>query len=160
MVKTLLIGYGNIDRQDDGAAWYILQKVAMAMGLEFSSEPTDELPLKQDNLQFFFTLQLTPELAEELSEFDRIFFIDTHTGNLPEDVQIKQIFAAFQLSPFTHHLTPETLLSFCDHLYNKQPRAYLVSVRGYEFNFVQELSTKTENHIEVIIPRILEILLN
>jgi hydrogenase maturation protease len=160
MNKTILIGYGNIDRQDDGASWYILQRIAMEMDLEFPTEPSDELPQNQDALQFFFTLQLTPELAEDLAKFDRIFFIDTHTGNIPVDVQVKEIHASFQQSPFTHHLTPETLLSFCDHLYNRQPSAYLISVRGYEFDFVQGISPKTKTNIEEVIPKIMKYLLN
>ena len=28
MDKTLVIGYGNVDRQDDGAAWHILARLA------------------------------------------------------------------------------------------------------------------------------------
>lgn len=146
--KTILIGYGNVDRQDDGAAWFVLQGIAKQLGRPFPAEPSDEIPPNQPDPQLFFTLQLTPELAEEIAAFERVCFIDAHTGNIPTDVQVKPIQAAFQQSPFTHHLTPETLLSFCKTLYNQEPEALLVSVRGYKFDFVRGLSEKTREYVE------------
>ena len=32
--KTLIIAYGNRDREDDGAGWHILDKLAHRLGLE------------------------------------------------------------------------------------------------------------------------------
>jgi len=32
--KTLIIAYGNRDREDDGAAWHILDKLAQQLELE------------------------------------------------------------------------------------------------------------------------------
>ena len=32
MNKTLLLGYGNPDREDDGVAWHVLSRVFRALG--------------------------------------------------------------------------------------------------------------------------------
>ncbi len=145
MNKTLLLGYGNIDRQDDGVAWHILHSLAKKLNREFPDDPSDEIPQDQENPHFFFTLQLTPELAEEVAQYERVCFIDAHTGNIPEDIRLQPLTACFQHSPFTHHLTPETLLSFCESLYHRSPIAILASIRGHEFNFIQGLSLKTQS---------------
>jgi Ni,Fe-hydrogenase maturation factor len=60
-------------------------------------------------------------------------------------VQMIDIAPEYQTSPFTHHLTPEMLLSMCESLYQKTPEAILISVRGYEFGFETELSRFTSS---------------
>jgi Ni,Fe-hydrogenase maturation factor len=60
-------------------------------------------------------------------------------------MQMIRVQPEYQTSPFTHHLTPEMLLSMCETLYNKTPEAILISVRGFEFGFETELSYSTEN---------------
>lgn len=141
-MNTLFIGYGNPDRQDDGVAWHVLAGLASRLGLEPSSSWEDPLPCAP-GVTFAFHLQLTPEMAEDLSTFDRVCFVDAHTGNIPDDVQLVELAPEYQTSPFTHHLTPEMLLSMCASLYKRAPEAILVSVRGYEFGFDAELSPST-----------------
>ena len=141
-MKTLIIGYGNPDRQDDGTAWHVLQQTALRLGLPVSDSWEDELPASPE-LEFRFYLQLMPEIAETVAEFERVCFVDAHTGQIAEPVRLVELSPAFQASPFTHHLTPETLLSLCLALYERSPQAALLSVRGYAFGFDQALSEQT-----------------
>jgi Ni,Fe-hydrogenase maturation factor len=69
--------------------------------------------------------------------------VDAHTGNIPEPVRLIGVESEFQASPFTHHLTPQSLLSMCETLYKKRPDAALVSVLGHRFLFTRELSDET-----------------
>lgn len=142
MNRTLLIGYGNPDREDDGVAWHILCAVAKRLSLPVPDSYEDEFPVN-DRLDFAFHLQLTPEMAEDLAAYTRVCFVDAHTGNIPVPVQMVEVESEFQRSPFTHHLTPQSLLSMCKTLYGKAPQAVLVSVRGYQFEFERELSKRT-----------------
>lgn len=139
MNQVLLIGYGNPDRQDDGVAWHILQACAARLGLPAPLSYEDEFPAN-DRLDFAFYLQLTPEMAEDLSRYERVCFVDAHTGDIPEPVRMVEVQSEFQRSPFTHHLTPQSLLSMCETLYHQKPHAALLSVRGYQFGFARELS--------------------
>lgn len=82
-------------------------------------------------------------MAEELSAYERICFVDAHTGDIPEVVRMVAVHSQFQHSPFTHHLTPQSLIAMCAAIYNSQPQAVLLSVRGYRFLFDRELSPET-----------------
>jgi hydrogenase maturation protease len=151
-MKTLLIGYGNPDRQDDGVAWHILNGVASSMGLDAPASWEEPLPSTPE-VEFRFELQLTPEMADELTDYDRICFIDAHTGKIPKNVQMVDLAPEYQTSPFTHHLTPEMLLSMCESLYHKAPEAILLSLRGYEFGFATDLSPFTASLIAEAVER-------
>jgi hydrogenase maturation protease len=115
----------------------------------------DEFPAN-DRLDFAFYLQLTPEMAEDLTTYERVCFVDAHTGNVETEVQFLKIDDEFQHSPFTHHLTAQSLLSMCRTLYGKTPAAMLLSVRGYQFEFERTLSTETAALVPQAVDRILK----
>ena len=142
MNKALMIGYGNPDREDDGVAWHILRALTVKLGLESPESYEDEFP-DSALIDFAFYLQLTPEMAEEISAYEYVCFLDAHTGNIPEPVRLIDVQSEFQHSPFTHHLTPQSLLSMCETIYEKKPDAALLSVLGHHFLFTRQLSDET-----------------
>lgn len=123
-------------------AWHILSAYAAKLGLPAPLSYEDEFPLN-DGLDFAFHLQLTPEMAEDISQYEQVCFVDAHTGDIPVPVRLIEVESEFQRSPFTHHLTAQSLLSMCETIYNKKPRAALISVRGYQFGFARELSARS-----------------
>ena len=137
-----MIGYGNPDREDDGVAWHILRALTVKLGLESPESYEDEFP-DSALIDFAFYLQLTPEMAEEISAYEYVCFVDAHTGNIPEPVRLIDVQSEFQHSPFTHHLTPQSLLSMCETIYEKKPDAALLSVLGHRFLFTRQLSDET-----------------
>jgi hydrogenase maturation protease len=143
MQPTLIIGYGNFDRQDDGVAWHVLAEIARRLGCAVPFSPEEEFPLNDGAPDFIFELQLMPELADTIAQYERVCFVDAHTGAVPQDVNVSEIAAEFQASPLTHHLTPQSLLTFAQTLYDARPEAMLVSVRGYQFGFERTLSPLT-----------------
>jgi hydrogenase maturation protease len=144
MKKTLIIGYGNPDRQDDGVAWHVLVSVAQQLERPVPETFEDDFEPGGAAPDFLFVLQLVPELAETLSSYERVCFVDAHTGNVPEDIQLINVTAHYQTSPFTHHMTAATCLTLAQTIYHQFPEAILVSVRGYQFGFTQSLSLETE----------------
>ena len=156
MKKTLILGYGNLDRQDDGVAWHVLEKIAKKINRALPEAIEDTFIDLGENPDLYFQLQLMPELSDIISEYDRICFVDAHTGAIENNLNIQTVSPAFQNSPFTHHMTPETLLCFVETMYKKIPEAILVSVRGYEFNFERSLSAATENLAELASDKIIE----
>jgi hydrogenase maturation protease len=141
--NTLILGYGNPDREDDGVAWHIQRALTLRLGLPAPASYEDEFTLN-DRLDFAFYLQLTPEMAEEIVAYDRVCFVDAHMGDIPQPVRMIPVESKFQHSPFTHHLTAQSLVSMCENLYGKRPDAALLSVRGYHFEFSRELSPETD----------------
>jgi hydrogenase maturation protease len=142
MKKFLLLGYGNPDREDDGVAWHILRELTVRMGLSAPNSYEDDFP-EDPQVDFVFHLQLTPEMAEDISQYEYVCFVDAHTGNIPEEVRIIDVESDFQKSPFTHHLTAQSLMSICETIYHHRPEAALLSVRGYQFLFSRVLSAPT-----------------
>jgi hydrogenase maturation protease len=151
--KSLIIGYGNPDREDDGVAWHILHALTTKLGLDSPDSYEDEFP-ESALIDFAFYLQLTPELAEDISDYQYVCFVDAHTGNIPERVRLINVESEFQASPFTHHLTPQSLLSMCETIYGKKPDAALLSVLGHRFLFSRELSAETAR----LVPQAVELL--
>lgn len=157
MDKTLVIGYGNPDREDDGVAWYVLHALSAHFKVPVHS-PGDVQPDNQDILPYphlIFSLQLMPEMAEMFARYDAICFVDAHTGIYEEDLRVAPLEPGYQSSPFTHHLTPETSLLLAKMLYGQAPPGLMVSVRGYSFGYKSELTptvaTLSENAVAHII---------
>jgi hydrogenase maturation protease len=137
---ALILGFGNLDRQDDGVAWHILARLAARLGRPFPRLPEEFEFDPGQSIDFFFSLQLVPEMAEVLSRYKRVCFIDAHTGAVSDEVHVEVLTPQDQGSPFTHHLTAAALLNLSKLIYADPPQSILISVRGYEFNFSQDLS--------------------
>jgi hydrogenase maturation protease len=140
--ELLILGYGNPDREDDGVAWHILRALTIRLGLIPPESYEDEFPTSPQ-IDFAFHLQLTPEMAEDIAGYAYVCFVDAHTGNISEAVRLIAVESEFQHSPFTHHLTPQSLMSMCETIYGKRPEAALLSVLGHRYLFTRELSEET-----------------
>jgi hydrogenase maturation protease len=157
--KTIILGFGNPDRSDDGVAWHVLAGIAKRFGKPLVYEGFESgLVDLSENSHLWFNLQLIPEVAEELTGYPQAIFVDAHTAEIKEEIKISPIEPEFQNSPFTHHLTAATCLSLSKTLYGKYPESILISIRGYDFSFSHALSQKTmelaEEAIEIILQRI------
>ncbi len=153
--STLIVGYGNPDRQDDGLAWHILAKLARFYNLPGFEPGSDDLFPVGNNPDLLFTLQLTPELAETVARYDRVCFVDAHTGEIAEDISLVVVTPEYQSSPLTHHMTPQTLMSLAVTLFDRNPRAVLISVRGFEFGFARGLSSQASQLAQDAFERII-----
>jgi len=143
-----VIGYGNPDRQDDGVALQILVRLADNLRRPVLNQPEECFFPSGLNPDLWFDLQLLPEMAQTVAGYERVCFIDAHTGQVPEEVQITPLAGYYQPSVLTHHMTPATFLSLCQALNNKTPEAILVSVRGYQFGFSRVLSPQTDRLVD------------
>ena len=130
MKKILILGYGNIDRQDDGIAWYVLNEIKQILSPKMTMNPGDIISPGTNLPDLFFYPQLTPEIADIAAPYDAICFVDAHTGSFPEDIRIIEIDPHYQTSAFTHHMTPGTILALVEMMHQKKITGLLVSVRG------------------------------
>lgn len=153
---TLVIGYGNADRQDDGVGWHILKYLAERLGTTVPDDPGAAIEVESETVDLMFILQIYPELAEEISHYARVCFVDAHTADIPEEVSWIDLSPEYEKSPLTHHMSPRTVLSISKTIYDRAPEAILVSVRGFHFEFERELSSKTAALAEEATERIWE----
>lgn len=155
MQKILVIGYGNPDREDDGVAWHILQKLSVRF--DTPVEMLDGGTFDQlCNPQLVFVLQLSPEMAESLAGYERVCFVDAHTGAFEEEIRVAPVRPDYQSSPFTHHLTPESCLHLTQTLYGQAPEGIVVSVRGYQFGYSTNLSERTASLVDIALDQIID----
>ncbi len=151
---TLVIGYGNADRQDDGVGWHILKALAERLGETVPDDPGAAIEVENETVDLLFILQIFPELAETISNYERVCFVDAHTADIPEKISWIELNPQYEKSPLTHHMSPKTVLSIAATIYDHIPEAILVSVRGFRFQFQRELSPQTADLAEEATERI------
>ncbi len=147
-MRTLIIGYGNADRQDDGAAWHILTGLARRLGRPVPNLPEDGFIPEGEEIDLWYVLQLVPEMSEEMAQYERLCYVDCHTGNIAEEILLQPVDTSAASSALSHIFTPAACLALIRTIYNKTPEAKLLSVRGYKFGFTRELSPETTALVE------------
>lgn len=142
-MKTLVIGYGNNSRRDDGIGWFVAEILS---GMDLPRADIETLH------------QLEVELAEALIRYDRVIFVDAAVPELPQRIQCSRVDPDFQSHAVAHYLTPPDVLSLCKTLYGHEPEAWLFSIRGVDFNFGMELTPAVEEAGREVVDRIAEML--
>ncbi len=133
MPEILMIGYGNPGRCDDGLG------PALAAKLEESS--IQGLTVESD-------YQLTVEDAHDVAKHDIVIFADAAVKG-KEPFFFHEIMPQSPMSISTHSVSPEAVLSFAQNMFHSRVRAYMLGIRGYEFNrFEERLSEGAERNLE------------
>ena len=145
--KILIYAYGNPGRQDDGLGNRLIEK------LEKWIDENNICNVKLDS-----NYQLNIEDAVKISEKDMVIFVDASTEQI-EDIHFSPVEPSEGRTEFTTHAaSPAFILALCNKLYNKHPETYLLQIRGYEWEFKEELSEKAEKNLEkalVFVKRVL-----
>ena len=158
MSRTLVIGFGNIDRADDGVAFQVINALRRRLGQKALGEEDTGLEELGAPVDSVFLSQLAPELMDTLTEYGQVIFVDAHVYETLEDLHCAPVVPEYAPSTFTHHLTPGALLALLKTLYGVEPAGHLVSIRGYDFDFHRNLSANTRALVESAADCILEIL--
>lgn len=124
MNQLLIIGYGNPLRGDDGIGWIVAEQIAA------------RLP----HSRVVATHQLTPEIAEAISQADFVLFVDAYARGEPGTLRCELIQPDSGTPIISHHIAPATLLTVARRLYHHCPPAMLCSITGLSFDFNDTLS--------------------
>lgn len=127
-MKTLVIGYGNDSRNDDGAGWFVVNELA-------------KLNLPGVTLETAHHLEV--DFAETVCDYDHVIFVDAAIPESAEPWWTEEVEPGFKSHAVAHFMTPGDVLGLCRTLYGKTPRGRLFSIRGSDFNFGMELSPET-----------------
>jgi len=132
-----MYGYGNPGRQDDALGILLVDQM--------------EKWVKENHLEsidFDSNYQLNIEDALEISEYDVVIFADASIEEI-SDVEISRVIPC-QKTEFTMHaMAPEFVLHLCQSLYGKFPDTFLLHIKGYEFDFLDQLSNRAENNLNI-----------
>ncbi|WP_020410522.1 hydrogenase maturation protease [Hahella ganghwensis] len=137
--KTLIIGYGNPGRQDDGLGPEFVRRVDTDSWLDVVTQ---------------VNYQLTVEDAVDIANFERVIFVDAALGAARNGVDAGSGYSFSAVSsavaqPFaSHSLTPEGLMALSQTLFQASAVAYILAIDGYEFDqFEEKLSPAAERNL-------------
>jgi hydrogenase maturation protease len=153
--RTLVIGFGNVFRRDDGAGFAVLNAVRDRLGrppLDTEDDGFDDRGHQVDTLLLH---QLVPELAEDVVPYDLVVFVDAHVGQVPELVYEEELDVCYKSATVTHTLHPCSVLAITLELHGRCPRGVLLSIRGFDFEFGEGLSEGTAALIPETADRVL-----
>jgi len=122
--SLLVIGYGNELRGDDAVG------PAVAVALE---------ELKLEGVRVLVRHQLTPELAERVSQADAVVFADA-VMNGDRTVRVRELTPADASGILTHACDPRSLLGLAGSLFEHCPRAWSITVPIETTTFGEPLS--------------------
>ncbi len=156
--RSLVLGFGNIDRADDGVAYHIINALRNRLGKEGLGEGDTGLEELGQQADSSFLTQLVPELVDILARYDRVIFVDAHVDPDMNDLHCGPIQHESASPLFSHHMTPAMLLGLTGALHGREPAGYIVSVRGSDFDFHQGLSPQSQALVKPAVCKILELI--
>jgi hydrogenase maturation protease len=138
--SILIIGYGNPLRRDDGAGPLVATKLA-----RYWAKVGIPARLITD-------IQLMPEMAEDIASNDvqQVVFVDSGVNIAPFAYHISRVEVDAASPALGHHLEPETLLVYAAMLYQRYPRAWLVTVPGEDFTLGSGFSAGVDHLLHEI----------
>jgi len=132
--QTLILAWGNPARLDDGLGPELAR---IAAGWELSDVTIDS------------GYQLQVEDAQQAAEFRRVVFVDADRIG-PGPFRVERLRAGKSGIGFSSHsVSPASLLALSRDLFGSEPEAWLVGIRGYEFDeFGERLSVGARDNLE------------
>jgi hydrogenase maturation protease len=131
-LPLLVIGYGNTLRSDDGAGPRVAEAVEA---------------WRVPDVRAIAVHQLTPELAEAVSQSATVLFVDASAEPVGGEMPIAEVVPAVP-SHRGHASDPASLLALAEVVYGRRPTAYLLAIPVETFDFGEVLSLSAERGVE------------
>lgn len=140
---TWIVGVGNTQRRDDGIGRYVVQRLQRHLKT-------------RNDIRLLGVHQLGPELAETLKDAAHIVFVDAVADHQADGVA----WASAREKPVgashsTHFFTPSLLMDLIGKLYLRHPPAWVVAIKGEDFDFGEGLSDNAAKRVALAIDTIL-----
>ncbi len=132
-MRTLVLGYGNPGRGDDGLGPVLIERLA---------ERVD------DSVTLLTAIQLQPEHIFDLQGHDRILLVDAGLET-PAPFHWERLQPRRDASAFSHALSPWALLAIHVKILNvSSPAAFLLTIRGECFELGESLSPLAQTYLQ------------
>jgi hydrogenase maturation protease len=158
MPRTLVIGYGNVHRADDGVAYHVVNGLRQRLDQDPLGDDQTGLDALGHETDSILLTQLVPELLDILIDYERVVFVDAHVRDDVPDVHCEPVTPEYVGSAFTHHMTPSMLLALLKAIHRREVDGTIVSIRGHDFDFKRCLSMETAAGVEPAVDRVLGML--
>ncbi len=130
--RLFVYGFGNPGRQDDGLGPAIIDKLEND---------------KVEGIIIDSNYQMNIEDAHNISQCESVIFVDA-------SIDAEEPFSFYKIEPSanitfsTHTMSPESVLALCKELYDKDMDAYVMAIRGYEWDFIEGFSSKAVSNFD------------
>jgi len=142
MMKLLLFGYGNPGRGDD------------ALGPELIARM---MQLQLPGIECQNDMQLQVEHVTDLAGCDQVLFIDADMS-CAEPFEFSGIGMEKDGSYTSHAMSPPALLHAYRQVYGMDaPPAFLLRIRGYDFELGDPMSDKASEHLDAATKLVVEL---
>lgn len=134
--EILIYGYGNPGKQDDGLGILLSEKI--------------DAWIKEANISFVkvdYNYQLNIEDTVEIAEKDMVIFVDASKEEI-NDYCLTKVKPSDRPEFTTHKVSPSYLLNLCKVFYNKSPDVYLLHIKGYKWEFMEEITEKAKKNLK------------
>lgn len=135
-IKVLIYGYGNPGRQDDGLGVLLAEEIEKwASEQGFSNIHTDS------------NYQLNLEDAAGISAYELVIFADASRENI-NDFLFEELKPSAVVEFTMHAVAPSFILYMCNQVFEHAPKAYLLHIRGYEWEFMAGMTEKAKMNLD------------
>ena len=129
--RILVIGYGNPLRSDDGVGPAIVRSL-------------DESLHDAARLTCLAAFQLTPELADDISRTDCVYFVDASVAIPPGDITVSRVVASVRRQgALGHEMSPEELMALSQIMQGPDaatPEAWAIGIGVCSLEYGQSLT--------------------
>ncbi|HQO03060.1 MAG TPA: hydrogenase maturation protease [Spirochaetota bacterium] len=132
MNQILVYGFGNPGRQDDGLGPEIVRRLEL-----------ERLPGVITDSNY----QLNIEDAVAVAGSDAVIFVDAAL-HVDEPFAFCRLTPAREITFTTHAMSPESVLALCEDIYGKTPPAYILAIKGYEWEMAAPMTEPANENLE------------
>lgn len=137
--KPLLIyGYGNPGRQDDALGIALVEQLEAWVQAE-------QVP----DVVFDTNYQLNAEDALAVAQACAVVFVDASREG-PEPFEFRELKPQKKISFSTHSMSPESILALAAELYDARPPAWILAIRGYQWEPNEPPTEKALANLSVV----------
>jgi len=130
---SLIYGIGNSGRQDDGLGWAFIDRLEQIC------------PLPRAHLRR--TYQLGLEDADLISRYTRVLFVDATKDPAVESFTVSRPEPKLDFSFTSHAISVPSILATTQQCFEHVPDAYLLAIRGYEWELQQGLTSPAQHNL-------------
>jgi hydrogenase maturation protease len=133
--SILVYGYGNPGRQDDGAGIMLAEKLDEWIESK-----------KLEDVRTDTNYQLNLEDAATVSNYDLVIFADASHEEI-DDFRMEPLVASNRVEFTMHAVAPAFILHLCKEVFHYEPKAWLLHIKGYEWEFMAGMTEKAESNL-------------
>lgn len=135
--SSLVLGIGNAGRQDDGLGWAYVDGLEARLSTRSGPKP-----------RLRHAYQLNLEDADLIHRYRRVLFVDATRDSAVTTFTVTRPQAKMDLTFTSHAISVSAILATARQCFDDVPEAYLLAIRGHQWELGQGLSDAALHNLE------------